>query len=204
MSSASFPFVAFVRPGLFLRDCRRLRCSAKCSRRMISMKAKNKQAKDGDDPRSPTNITDNPDIEAIAGKYGVRKSRPGEYLDEQYNKGSMATKAKQGSSTPSYDSLVKTFGQRNLEVFEKTLFAILVTLFGVFIAGGLAISSLAYYKAVGKPAPDGWDDFVSQNIYSAFTPTLFGFFILSSIYGLYKQWQLSAAGNSFSNSRRDL
>lgn len=174
-------------------------------RATVAMRAGRKQPSKPKSPQGPPEgIVDGSEIEAIAAKFGVRKSRPGQMLDEEYNERRETGGTGDETSAFSFENLVKTFGQDNLDRAEKVIFGALLSLFIMFIAGGLAISSLAYFKAVGKPAPEGWDNFVSDKVYGAFTPSLVIFFALSSLFGLYKQAQLSTGGTTYTESDKDV
>lgn len=149
----------------------------------VSKRTKRRSGRKGP-PRGPL---DQPaGLEELGEKYGVRKARPAQALDEKVARDAAA------SDGPGYNALVNVVGQRTLDVMEKGVFVALVAIFTAFLASGLAISSLAAFKATNTPVPDGWDDFLTNNIEGAFTPSLVVFFALSSVYGLYKQAQLNA------------
>jgi hypothetical protein len=130
-------------------------------------------------------------FEDIGAKFGVRPARPGQVMDEK-----IAREAPSGEQA-GYNALVELVGQDALDTMEKGVFVALAVLFSAFLASGLAISSLAAFKATGKPIPDGWNEFVSSKVEGAFTPSLFVFFGLSSLYGLYKQAQLNAGTTGY-------
>lgn len=124
-------------------------------------------------------------LESIAAEYGVQKARPGQDLDRRVRRQADAQEA------PLYLKFAGAIGQDKLDVAEKVLFFSLAALFALFLASGLAISSIAAFKAAGQPVPEKWDEFVT-GVEGIFTPSLFIFFGLSSVFGLYKQAQLNA------------
>lgn len=135
-------------------------------------------------------------FESIGEEFGVRPARPGQALDEKIKREAAS------EEQFNYSGLVEVFGQGALDTMEKVVFVALALLFTVFLASGLAISSLAAFKATGKPVPDGWDEFLTNHVEGAFTPSLFVFFGLSSFYGLYKQAQLSAGTTGYKEQQR--
>lgn len=124
-------------------------------------------------------------VEEIAASYGVKKARAGQGLDERVAREAAAAEA------PLYVKFAGAVGQERLDVAEKVLFYALGGFFSFFLLSGLAISSIAAYKAAGTPVPEQWDAFVTQ-VEGYFTPSLFAFFAGSSVFGLYKQAQLNA------------
>jgi hypothetical protein len=138
-------------------------------------------------------------LERVAGEFGVFKARPGQRLDEKFTgpAAERATPAKLPFLPPGYRELEDTVGRGRLEVMEKGLFFTLAGLFAAFLGSGLAISSLAFFKATAKPPPPGFDDFVTNNLQAFFTPSLVVFFALSSVYGLYKQAQLKSGATGY-------
>jgi hypothetical protein len=137
-------------------------------------------------------------LEAVAAQYGLRKARPGQVLDEK-----VASDARRAAGSESlYGSLVSAVGQDTLDVAERGVFVTLAVLFAAFLGSGLAISSLAAYKATGTTVPDGWDEFVSSKVEGTFTPSLLVFFALSSAYGLYKQAQLNAGSTGYTERQK--
>lgn len=133
-----------------------------------------------------------PIMEEIAAQYGVRKAKPGQALDEKLS----ATIKREAATQGLYASLVSAVGQGNLDRVEKVVFYLLGGIFTAFLSCGLAISSLAFFKATGKAVPAGYDDFVTS-VEAYFTPALVLFFALSSAYGLYKQAQLNSGATGY-------
>lgn len=124
-------------------------------------------------------------VASIAAEYGVKKARPGQGMDERVAREAKAEKA------PLYLRFAGAVGQDRLDAAEKALFFALAGFFSFFLMSGLAISSIAAYKAAGTPVPVKWDAFVTS-VEGLFTPSLFFFFAGSSVFGLYKQAQLNA------------
>lgn len=140
-------------------------------------------------PRGPLDAPEG--FEAIGEEYGVRKARPGQALDEKVARDAA------GEGGGGYAALVGVVGQARLDAMEKVVFVALAGIFAAFLASGLAISSLAAFKATDTPVPEGWDEFLTNNVEGAFTPSLVVFFALSSFYGLYKQAQLNAGTTGY-------
>lgn len=127
----------------------------------------------------------------IASEYGVEAPKPGSQLDRKYNQDT-----KEEPTRTLYQSLAASIGVSTLEALEKGLYVTLGSLLLFIIGGGLAISSEAFFKASGKPVPEGFDVFATW-IGGTFTPVLLLFLVLSSILGLYKQSQLSSGASSY-------
>lgn len=135
----------------------------------------------------------------IAKEYGIAPPEVGQSMDEQYN--SPATKNNTQPITV-YQRLAATFGVDTLERAEQTVYVVLFILLILFLAGGLAISSEAFFKASGKDVPDNIDDLL-LNVESLFTPTIIMFLTLSSLFGLFKQSQLSSGATSYVELDKD-
>ncbi|CDF38853.1 unnamed protein product [Chondrus crispus] len=140
-------------------------------------------------------------IEGLASKYGIRAPRPGDDLDRKFN--STSSSDPENQPPPSaYQRLAGAFGVEALNAAERVLVVALGTMLIAFLASGLAISSEAFFKASGKEIPDNVEA-VLLSLEQAFTPTLLIFLALSSVFGLYKQSQLSSGASSYSALSKD-
>jgi hypothetical protein len=156
-------------------------------------------------PRGPGPLSDESSaaIEKTAAGFGLYKARAGQALDDKYNSGKSSTKEPLPFTPPGYKDLVAFAGLRNLEAAEKVVFVLLVAVFSGFLSIGLAISSLAFFKATAAEPPAGFENFVSDTLQGFFTPSLLAFFGLSTVYGLYKQAQLNSGATSYAEISKD-
>jgi hypothetical protein len=137
-------------------------------------------------------------LEKTAAGFGIYKARPGEASDRKFgDKKASAGKQAQPRSPSAYAALVRLVGVRNLEFVEKAMFVTLAAVLAAFITGGLAISSLAFFKATASTPPEQLELFATNAVQSFFTPSLIFFFSLSTVYGLYKQAQMNAGATSY-------
>jgi hypothetical protein len=156
-------------------------------------------------PRGPSRLSEDAKaaIEKTAGGFGLSKARPGQAFDEKYNAGKESGSSPRPFTPPGYKDLVTLVGARNLEVAETGVFWLLVMVFSAFLLSGLAMSSLAYFKATSTEPPPGFEEFISSKVEGLFSPSLIVFFALSTIYGLYKQAQLNSGVTSFTELSDD-
>lgn len=140
-------------------------------------------------------------IESLASKYGIRAPRPGDDLDRKFNtSSSFDTDA--AEPLTAYQRLVRIFGVEALDAVEGVVVVALGIILVVFLTSGIAISSEAFFKASGKEIPD-YIEATLLNLEKAFTPTVLVFLGLSSMFGLYKQSQLSSGATSYSTLNKD-
>ena len=130
-----------------------------------------------------------------------RAPRPGDDLDRKFNSTSSVDPDNQPPPS-AYQRLAGAFGVEALNAAERVLVVALGTMLIAFLASGLAISSEAFFKASGKEIPDNVEA-ILLSLEQAFTPTIVIFLALSSVFGLYKQSQLSYGASSYSALSKD-
>lgn len=186
-------FIAFCCPAL-PRTTRRQRSAQVC---ITMRKAKRKPGPKG--AQLPKESEDR--IESLASKYGIRPPQPGDQLDQKFNTPSSTANDKQPSPS-AYQRLAATFGVETLDAAERVLVIALGVMLVAFLVSGIAISSEAFFKASGKEVPENFDALL-VTLEQAFTPTVLIFLALSSVFGLYKQSQLSSGATSYSALNKD-
>lgn len=152
-------------------------------------------------PKGPSRLPKESEdrIEQLAGKYGIRPPKPGDQLDQKFN--SPSSDDDQPPPT-AYQRLAGAVGIETLDAAERVVVIALGVLLTVFLVIGLGISSEAFFKASGKEVPENIDAFL-LSLEQAFTPTVIVFLALSSVFGLYKQSQLSSGATSYSALNKD-
>lgn len=138
-------------------------------------------------------------MEEIARGYGVAKPRVAEGMDAKYNK---PAKSDDAPSPTVYQTLARVFGVEALDKAERIVLVALGVFLVAFLAGGIAISSEAFFKATGKDISDSLDATLA-NVEQVFTPALVVFLSLSSLFGLYKQSQLTSGATAYVEEPKD-
>jgi hypothetical protein len=205
--SARTPTGAFILSSFTLSDSKPRFALAAEHRRPVRvyMRRSKGPARRSNKPRGPGSLSDESSaaIEKTAAGFGLYKARAGQALDDKYNSGKSSAKEPLPFTPPGYKELVAFAGVRNLQAAEKVVFGLLVIVFSGFLSIGLAISSLAFFKATAAEPPAGFENFVSNTLEGLFTPSLLAFFGLSIIYGLYKQAQLNSGVTSYTEISKD-
>lgn len=162
-------------------------------------KAKHKAKPPKGPSRLPKGTEDR--IEKLAGKYGIRAPKPGDEHDQKYSAPSSSSSDDLSPPT-AYQRLAGAVGIETLNAAERVVVVTLGILLVIFLASGLGISSEAFFKASGKEVPDNLDALLVR-LEQVFTPAGIVFLALSSVFGLYKQSQLSSGATSYSALNKD-
>lgn len=153
----------------------------------------NKKARKGDGRKSRLPKEKRDKFKQLASEYGLDAPRPGEDLDRQY------TSKDRPEKTPSktlYQMLAANFGVSTLDTIEGAVYVLLGTLLLAFISTGLLIASEAFFKASQQEIPPTLDA-IAITAEHWFTPVLFLFIGLSSVFGIYKQSQLNSGAAQY-------
>ena len=157
-----------------------------------------KRAKSSRKGPSPTPPEKRARLQEIAQKYGVKPHRAGESLDKKYN--TKAAEDNESGGGGIYLALVNLLGTSTLDTLEVGLIAVLAGLLGAFLLLGIGISSEAFFKATGGTMPPSFAAAL-DHAEPLFTPVLFVFLALSSLFGLYKQSQLKSGATGYVERR---
>lgn len=152
-------------------------------------------------PKGPGPLSEDKEarLRQLASRRGVQPPTPGDQLDRKYN---ITIPTPTSSPQTLYQFLVTVFGTPTLDMFERGLYVVLGAMLLAFVAGGLAISSEAFFKASGKPVPQQLDDVLGQ-VQAVFTPVGLVFLALSSVLGVFKRSQLNSGVTAYSELRKD-
>lgn len=136
-------------------------------------------------------------LDQIAANAGMEVPRVGAELDRQFT-----SKDRADDSPPLtvYQRLADVFGVATLDTIEGGVFFLLGGLLLSFLGSGLLIASEAFFKASKTEISPGLDAVV-VSAEQWFTPLLFAFLAVSSLYGLYKQSQLNSGIAQYDEDR---
>lgn len=154
----------------------------------VTMNRKNTPRRKGDGAKSRLPKEKRAKFKQFASEYGLDVPRPGQELDRQYTSKDRKEKA---PSKTLYQMLADTFGVSTLDSIEGAVYLLLGILLLGFISSGLLIASEAFFKASKQDIPPSLD-VIAIAAEHWFTPALFLFLGLSSVFGIYKQSQLNS------------
>ena len=121
-------------------------------------------------------------------------------MDIQYT--TTESKQDQQQKKTLYTILAGMLGVQRLQRIETALGYMLTLLIVAFLGLGVGVGIEAFFKATGKEFPENVDRWISS-AEPFFTPLLVTFLALSSVYGLYKQSQLSSGVTAYAEDEKD-